>query len=263
MIHLIKYKPEYTINNSYNININIKNNIMNVTVTDNSFGLQESLTLQTKILPYNRYIICLDKSRRKIQIINTTEYEEFKNYRLWYFRYATGNIILYTIAVCNMDYVMEPGTIIIQNINVISEEQQVKEYFINNTEEQDYYFWKNLNNIRDIYKLSVNGVTYYPSIVENNGDTPSIKEITSVIDLTKYNDSKFKFIVTRYQNKNKEISKYNGSIQIKTTSGELNTNYINFKNGIGNFIFYTLGYKGECIISIGEIFDGSFYKIKL
>lgn len=261
MIHLIKYKPEYTINESYEIELNIINDTMSVVIYDNTFGVQEFITLQTKILPYNRYIICLDKTRKKIRIINTTEYESFKDYRLWYFYKATGNIILYTIAVCDMNFVIEPGTILVKNI-IINSNQPVKEYYIKNTEEQDYYFWKYLNSIRDIYTLTLNENIYYPSIVENNDDTPSIKNINSIIDIQN-NKSKYTFTVQRCNNITKKHIPFNGNVNIHVTSGELNTNILTFKNGISSFIFYPLGYKGDCIISIGEIFDGSFYKIKL
>ena len=278
MIKVIKYVEPYNDTKSHDLTVTIKDGIISVTSilsSDTSEPITTTLE-DIPILPYNRYVIYENNSN--LGIINTTEYTSFKKSKLSYLTRLTGMIELYTIAVCditdtNKNIIFNPGTKKVKNITVVSD-VEVQEQNISSIEERDIYFWKYLNNIRKCYSFTINDIIYYGNIIsDNTNDVYSLttslntQNIDEIIDLTENTKEYIEINIQKYSYNNKEelsnLDTDNDEIEITTTGGVLNTSIINLKNGKGNVRLYPMGYKGEFTISIGMIFNGSDYKLKL
>lgn len=274
MIKVIKYNEPYNDQNSYDLTVTIKDGMISVKYVTYFNNEETVIQLDDEpFIPYNRYVIY--ENGNQLKLINSTEYTAFKKSKLTYISRLTGMVDVYTIAVCDItesdkNIIFNPGSKKVKNITVISD-VEVQEQNVTSIEERDNYFWIFLDDMRKCYSFTINDVLYYGNIItESSNKVYSISDIESkeseIIDLTSLDNDYIDIHIQKYSYNNKEISNLDtdkDEVEITTTGGVLNTSIVNLQNGQGTVRLYPMGYKGEFVISIGMIFNGSNYKLKL
>lgn len=252
MIHFIKYNnPDI---NGFNLIFNIQENELTITVQNDR--LKEDIIIKTTLEPYTRYVLCQHDTNGYPILLNINLYHSLKRKELQKFKDISGASILYVISVCNLNpsdknIILEPGGKYVNEISVTSD-VEITQYETSSQEEWIQKYFEILNDIKDLYALSVNDILYYNNSeinLENMADN----------DYIEFQVKKYKYITNTLCNSDLD----NESISITSTSGILNTSLLNLQNGTDVFRLYPRSYKGKLNIILGDSLNLSEYNITL
>ena len=252
MIHFIKYNnPDI---NGFDLIFNIQENELTITVQNDR--LKEDIIIKTTLEPYTRYVLCQHDTNGYPILLNINLYNSLKRKKLQKFKEISGASILYVISVCNLNpsdrnIILEPGGSYVNTITVTSD-IDITQYDMDSREEWIKKYFEILNEVKDLYLLSVNNNIYYTE---------------SEINLEEYSNNEYiEFQVKKYKYSTNTLCNSdldNETVSITSTSGILNTSLLNLQNGVSSFRLYPRSYKGKLKIILGDILNLSEYNIIL